>query len=58
VLLFRHAAGGDFANGQAATTVFGQTDFSTITGGSTNDKMSCAAPHCGRHLRRLYVATA
>ncbi|MEO7145925.1 MAG: hypothetical protein ABI165_20725 [Bryobacteraceae bacterium] len=43
VLFFVKPQGGDFTNGQAAFTAFGQPDFTTITPGSTPNRMN--APH-------------
>ncbi|MGI8744113.1 MAG: hypothetical protein ACR2NN_16375 [Bryobacteraceae bacterium] len=52
VLFFRKPAGGDFVNGQAATTVFGQPDFNPHATGSLSSPGLIATDTDGR----LYVA--
>jgi uncharacterized protein (TIGR03437 family) len=58
VLLYRRPAGGDFTTGQAATTVFGQTNFGSVTPGSENDKLNRPRFISTDTDDRLYVADA
>jgi uncharacterized protein (TIGR03437 family) len=56
VLLFRKPDGGDFTSGQAASTVFGQFDFSTATAGNSDYQMSDPRFIATDSSGRLYVA--
>jgi uncharacterized protein (TIGR03437 family) len=56
VLLFRKPAGGDFATGQAATSVYGQTSFTTTAAGTTLDKLNGPRFISTDTDDRLYVA--
>lgn len=58
VLLFRRPANGDFANGQAASVVFGQRDFLTATSGSEEPKFNSPMHIATDTDDRLYVADA
>ncbi|MBL8239283.1 MAG: hypothetical protein JNM66_17795 [Bryobacterales bacterium] len=55
VLLFRRAASGDFSNGQAAGTVFGQRDFVTATPGSEDTRFNSPMHIATDTDDRLYV---
>ncbi|MDX2151509.1 MAG: hypothetical protein SFV54_12300, partial [Bryobacteraceae bacterium] len=58
VLLFRRPEGGDFTNGQAASAVFGQPDFTSV-GGGTEDNRFISPRHIAVDTDdRLYVADA
>ena len=56
VLLFRKPANGDFRNGQAATGVYGQRDFTSSASGSTLDKLNGPRFIATDTDDRLYVA--
>jgi uncharacterized protein (TIGR03437 family) len=58
VLLFRKPAGGDFSTGQAAASVYGQTNFNTNTAGTTLDKLAGPRFISTDTDDRLYVADA
>jgi len=55
VLLFRRAATGDFSNGQAAGTVFGQRDFVTAAAGSEETRFNSPMHIATDTDDRLYV---
>jgi uncharacterized protein (TIGR03437 family) len=55
ILLFRKPGGGDFSNGQAAGTVLGQSNFSSITTGSGNSQLNTPRNIAVDTSDRLYV---
>ncbi len=55
VLLFRRPLTGDFSNGQAATTVFGQRDFSTAAAGAEETRFNAPMHIATDTDDRLYV---
>jgi len=55
VLLFRRATGGDFSNGQAASTVFGQRDFLTATPSNEETRFNSPMHIATDTDDRLYV---
>lgn len=55
ILLFRRPAGGDFTNGQAAATVFGQRDFITQGAAEPDNRLSAPAHLALDTDDRVYV---